>query len=182
VEVLYLESGTYHLVGRWHRATVPAPACSKASKSPSPPCSASNPRSADLESAVSPNSIRQGLTIATAFRACPARRITNPRYSRFQICTTVAVHGCAGGRRHPAKSPLPEQTLVLGMGAARRVPSWDAGKGQFVPVMEANLTARRPTAGQPGKAVTTPMLVRRRQSRQEYPRGLLSPRPSSRPE
>ena len=36
--------------------------------------------------------------------------------------------------------PLPEQTLVLGMGAARRVPSWDAGKGQFVPVMEANLT------------------------------------------
>jgi len=36
--------------------------------------------------------------------------------------------------------PLPEQTLVLGMGAARRVPSWDAAKGQFVPMMEANLT------------------------------------------
>ena len=36
--------------------------------------------------------------------------------------------------------PLPEQTLVLGMGAGRKVPSWDAGKGQFVPVMEANLT------------------------------------------
>lgn len=36
--------------------------------------------------------------------------------------------------------PLPEQTLVLGMGAARRVPSWDAAKGQFVPVMEGNLT------------------------------------------
>jgi len=36
--------------------------------------------------------------------------------------------------------PLPEQTLVLGMGAARRVPSWDAAKGQFVPVMEANIT------------------------------------------
>jgi pyruvate/2-oxoglutarate dehydrogenase complex dihydrolipoamide acyltransferase (E2) component len=36
--------------------------------------------------------------------------------------------------------PLPEQTLVLGMGAARRVPSWDAEKGQFVPVMEANVT------------------------------------------
>ncbi len=34
--------------------------------------------------------------------------------------------------------PLPEQTLVLGMGAARRVPNWDAAKGQFVPVMEAN--------------------------------------------
>jgi pyruvate/2-oxoglutarate dehydrogenase complex dihydrolipoamide acyltransferase (E2) component len=36
--------------------------------------------------------------------------------------------------------PLPEQTLVLGMGAARRVPSWDQAKGQFVPVMEANMT------------------------------------------
>ncbi|MBM3834692.1 MAG: 2-oxo acid dehydrogenase subunit E2 [Verrucomicrobia bacterium] len=36
--------------------------------------------------------------------------------------------------------PLPEQTLVLGMGAGRRVPSWDEQKGQFAPVMEANLT------------------------------------------
>jgi pyruvate/2-oxoglutarate dehydrogenase complex dihydrolipoamide acyltransferase (E2) component len=36
--------------------------------------------------------------------------------------------------------PLPEQTLVLGMGAGRAVPSWDATKQQFVPVTEANLT------------------------------------------
>jgi pyruvate/2-oxoglutarate dehydrogenase complex dihydrolipoamide acyltransferase (E2) component len=36
--------------------------------------------------------------------------------------------------------PLPEQTLVLGMGAGRRVPSWDEAKNQFVPVTEANLT------------------------------------------
>ena len=36
--------------------------------------------------------------------------------------------------------PLPEQTLVLGMGAGRVVPSWDAGKGQFLPVTEANVT------------------------------------------
>lgn len=36
--------------------------------------------------------------------------------------------------------PLPEQTLVLGMGAARRVPSWDEAKKQFVPVTEANIT------------------------------------------
>ena len=36
--------------------------------------------------------------------------------------------------------PLPEQTLVLGMGAGRVVPNWDAAKGQFVPVTEANLT------------------------------------------
>jgi pyruvate/2-oxoglutarate dehydrogenase complex dihydrolipoamide acyltransferase (E2) component len=36
--------------------------------------------------------------------------------------------------------PLPEQTLVLGMGAAHRAPLWDEGKGEFVPVMEGNLT------------------------------------------
>ena len=36
--------------------------------------------------------------------------------------------------------PLPEQTLVLGMGAGRRAPHWDEAKKQFVPVMEANLT------------------------------------------
>ncbi len=36
--------------------------------------------------------------------------------------------------------PLPEQTLVLGMGAGRKVPNWDERKNQFVPVMEANLT------------------------------------------
>ncbi|HEV7928096.1 MAG TPA: 2-oxo acid dehydrogenase subunit E2 [Verrucomicrobiae bacterium] len=36
--------------------------------------------------------------------------------------------------------PLPEQTLVLGMGAGRPAPQWDEKKYQFVPVMEANLT------------------------------------------
>jgi pyruvate/2-oxoglutarate dehydrogenase complex dihydrolipoamide acyltransferase (E2) component len=36
--------------------------------------------------------------------------------------------------------PLPEQTLVLGMGAARQVARWDVTKSQFVPVMQANLT------------------------------------------
>jgi pyruvate/2-oxoglutarate dehydrogenase complex dihydrolipoamide acyltransferase (E2) component len=36
--------------------------------------------------------------------------------------------------------PLPEQTLVLGMGAGRRAPHWDETKNQFVPVTEANLT------------------------------------------
>jgi pyruvate/2-oxoglutarate dehydrogenase complex dihydrolipoamide acyltransferase (E2) component len=36
--------------------------------------------------------------------------------------------------------PLPEQTLVLGMGAGRKVPHWDEAKEQFVPVTEASLT------------------------------------------
>jgi len=39
-----------------------------------------------------------------------------------------------------ASGALPEQSLVLGIGAARRVPSWNASKDRFVPVMEANLT------------------------------------------
>jgi len=36
--------------------------------------------------------------------------------------------------------PLPEQTLVLGLGAGRKVPRWDDAQDQFVPVVEANLT------------------------------------------
>ena len=36
--------------------------------------------------------------------------------------------------------PLPEQTLVLGLGAGRKIPFWDNKKNQFVPVTEANLT------------------------------------------
>ena len=36
--------------------------------------------------------------------------------------------------------PLPEQTLVLGLGAGRKVPFWDEAKGEFIPVTEANLT------------------------------------------
>jgi pyruvate/2-oxoglutarate dehydrogenase complex dihydrolipoamide acyltransferase (E2) component len=36
--------------------------------------------------------------------------------------------------------PLPEQTLVLGMGAGKKTPSWDETKQQFVPITEANLT------------------------------------------
>jgi pyruvate/2-oxoglutarate dehydrogenase complex dihydrolipoamide acyltransferase (E2) component len=36
--------------------------------------------------------------------------------------------------------PLPEQTLVLGLGAGRKVPRWDEAKEQFVPVTEAYLT------------------------------------------
>jgi pyruvate/2-oxoglutarate dehydrogenase complex dihydrolipoamide acyltransferase (E2) component len=36
--------------------------------------------------------------------------------------------------------PLPEQTLVLGLGAGKKVPHWDEKKNEFVPVTEANLT------------------------------------------
>jgi pyruvate/2-oxoglutarate dehydrogenase complex dihydrolipoamide acyltransferase (E2) component len=36
--------------------------------------------------------------------------------------------------------PLPEQTLLLGMGAGRITPSWDSEKKTFVPVTEAQFT------------------------------------------
>jgi pyruvate/2-oxoglutarate dehydrogenase complex dihydrolipoamide acyltransferase (E2) component len=36
--------------------------------------------------------------------------------------------------------PLPEQTLVLGLGAGRRMPSWDEKENRFVPVTESQLT------------------------------------------
>jgi len=36
--------------------------------------------------------------------------------------------------------PLPEQTLVLGLGAGRVVPNWNPESGAFEPVTEANLT------------------------------------------
>jgi len=36
--------------------------------------------------------------------------------------------------------PLPEQTLVLGLGAGRKAPRWDPEREQFVPVTEAQLT------------------------------------------
>lgn len=36
--------------------------------------------------------------------------------------------------------PLPEQTLVLGMGAGRIAPNWDEAQQKFLPITEANLT------------------------------------------
>jgi pyruvate/2-oxoglutarate dehydrogenase complex dihydrolipoamide acyltransferase (E2) component len=36
--------------------------------------------------------------------------------------------------------PLPEQTLVLGMGAGRKVPRFDEAGEKFVPVTEAHFT------------------------------------------
>src|SRR5213595_1083930 len=36
--------------------------------------------------------------------------------------------------------PLPDQTLLLGLGAGKKVPSWDETKKEFVPVTEAQIT------------------------------------------
>src|SRR5882724_4110282 len=37
-------------------------------------------------------------------------------------------------------SPLPDQTLLLGLGAGKKVPSWDESKSEFVPRTEAQIT------------------------------------------
>ena len=36
--------------------------------------------------------------------------------------------------------PLPEQTLVLGLGAGRKMPLWDESTSRFIPILEAELT------------------------------------------
>jgi pyruvate/2-oxoglutarate dehydrogenase complex dihydrolipoamide acyltransferase (E2) component len=36
--------------------------------------------------------------------------------------------------------PLPDQTLLLGLGAGKKVPSWDEEKHAFVPRTEAQIT------------------------------------------
>jgi pyruvate/2-oxoglutarate dehydrogenase complex dihydrolipoamide acyltransferase (E2) component len=36
--------------------------------------------------------------------------------------------------------PLPDQTLLLGLGAGKKVPSWDEAKKEFVPKTEAQIT------------------------------------------
>lgn len=36
--------------------------------------------------------------------------------------------------------PLPDQTLLLGLGAGKKIPSWDEAKKQFVPKTEAQIT------------------------------------------
>src|SRR5439155_21229394 len=36
--------------------------------------------------------------------------------------------------------PLPDQTLLLGLGVGKKVPAWDETKGEFVPTTEAQIT------------------------------------------
>ena len=36
--------------------------------------------------------------------------------------------------------PLPDQTMILGLGAGKKVPAWDEAKNEFVPKMEAQIT------------------------------------------
>lgn len=44
------------------------------------------------------------------------------------------------GLRWATPVPLPSETLILGMGSGEKRPKWDEEAGQFVPVLEAELT------------------------------------------
>ncbi len=66
-----------------------------------------------------------------------ARRL--PASAQGASIATVTNYGTFG-LTWATPIPLPEQTLVLGLGAGRPVPSWDKEKGGFVPVTEAGLT------------------------------------------
>ncbi|MDW8343277.1 MAG: 2-oxo acid dehydrogenase subunit E2 [Verrucomicrobiae bacterium] len=68
-----------------------------------------------------------------------ARQRRLPREATGGSIATVTNYGTFG-LTWATPIPLPEQTLVLGLGAARRVPFWDAAQNQFIPVMEAQLT------------------------------------------
>lgn len=68
-----------------------------------------------------------------------ARKRRLPPDATGQSIATVTNFGTFG-LTWATPIPLPEQTIVLGMGAGRRVPFWDEANQQFVPVMEANLT------------------------------------------
>jgi pyruvate/2-oxoglutarate dehydrogenase complex dihydrolipoamide acyltransferase (E2) component len=35
--------------------------------------------------------------------------------------------------------PLPDQTLLLGLGAGKKVPSWNEAKNEFLPATEAQI-------------------------------------------
>jgi len=68
-----------------------------------------------------------------------ARQRTLPAEATGHCVATVTNYGTFG-LIWATPIPLPEQTLVLGLGAGRKAPLWDDARGQFVPVTEAQLT------------------------------------------
>ncbi len=68
-----------------------------------------------------------------------ARQRKLPRDATGGSIATVTNYGTFG-LTWATPIPLPEQTLVLGLGAGRRVPNWDEAKQQFLPITECNLS------------------------------------------
>lgn len=68
-----------------------------------------------------------------------ARRRKLPAEATIGSIATITNFGTFG-LHWATPIPLPEQTLVLGLGAGRKVPFWDKEKQTFIPVTQAHLT------------------------------------------
>ncbi len=89
-------------------------------------------RSADMASMTELNARYQELVAAARRRQLPADASGNAAASVTNFGTF--------GLTWATPLPLPDETLMLGLGAGQRVPSWDEEKGAFVPVTEAEIT------------------------------------------
>ena len=68
-----------------------------------------------------------------------ARERTLPATATTRSIATVTNFG-SFGLTWATPIPLPEQNLVMGLGAGRKQPLWDDEAAKFVPQIEANLT------------------------------------------
>lgn len=68
-----------------------------------------------------------------------ARERTLPATATTRSIATVTNFG-SFGLTWATPIPLPEQNLVMGLGAGRKQPLWDDGEAKFIPQTEANLT------------------------------------------
>src|SRR6476659_5690510 len=65
------------------------------------------------------------------------RRVTSEMHSGgIASVSTFGTFGLDWG----TPIPLPDQTMILGLGAGKKTPSWDESQNQFVPVTEAQIT------------------------------------------
>jgi pyruvate/2-oxoglutarate dehydrogenase complex dihydrolipoamide acyltransferase (E2) component len=68
-----------------------------------------------------------------------ARRRQLPPEAGGEAIATVTNFG-AFGITWATPIPLPDQSLMVGLGAGRTAPHWDEAKGAFVPIIEAEMT------------------------------------------
>ena len=89
-------------------------------------------RGADTASLTELNTRYQDLVAAARRRQLPADASGNAAASVTNFGTF--------GLTWATPLPLPDETLMLGLGAGQKVPSWSEEKGAFVPVTEAEVT------------------------------------------
>ena len=89
-------------------------------------------RGADTSSLADLNTRYQDLVAAARRRQVPPDALGNAAASVTNFGTF--------GLTWATPLPLPDETLMLGIGAGHKVPSWDEEKSAFVPVTEAEVT------------------------------------------